>query len=328
MELIILGVCGAAGSHERPLMLIDAGYTNYLAFAKRVGRETCSITRTLQEDGHYTLPSIEEIERVMTEKKPGALVVIPYDNPTGHLYDHETMVSLARLCVKHNLWLISDEAYRELYYTGSGRPVSVWGITEAEVPGISGRRISIETASKVWNACGLRIGALITDNREFHLQAVAENTAGLCSSAIGQYIFGALAEVPHEELRHWYDQQRNYYAGMLNHFTDNTRKLLPGVIVSSPQASIYSTIDVRNIAKPGFDAMEFVLYCAERGSVQVEGEPWTLLTAPMEGFYSVAPGAPNPGRTQLRVAYVESPKKMQEVPALFAELFRQFEAQR
>lgn len=327
MELIILGVCGPPGTGERPLMLIDAAYTNYHAFAARLGRSTVSIQRTLQEDGHYSLPSLEEIEKTIVEKKPGALVVIPYDNPTGHLYDHQTLVELARLCVKHNLWMISDEAYRELFYDGS-KAVSVWGISEEEVPGIQGRRISIETASKVWNACGLRIGALVTDNREFHVQAVAENTAGLCSSAIGQYIFGSLAEVPHHELQQWYGQQRAYYSGMLKHFTDATKALLPGVIVSSPDAAIYSTIDVRNIAKPGFDSMEFVLFCAERGSVQLEGEPWTLLTAPMGGFYSVAPGEVNPGATQLRVAYVEDPKKMQQVPLLFAELFRQFEASR
>ena len=327
MELVILGVCGPAGSQERPLMLIDAAYTNYLAFAARVGRSTVSIQRTLQEDGHYSLPSLDEIEKVIIEQKPGGLVVIPYDNPTGHLYDHGTLVQLARLCVKHNLWLISDEAYRELFYTG-GKPVSVWGISEAEVPGITGRRISIETASKVWNACGLRIGGLVTDNRDFHVQAVAENTANLCSSAIGQHIFAGLAEIPHSELQQWYEQQRSYYSAMLHHFTDHTKKHLPGVIVSSPDAAIYSTIDVRNVAKPGFDSMAFVLYCAEKGSVLLEDEPWTLLTAPMGGFYSVAPGQPNPGSTQLRVAYVETPKKMQQVPALFAELFRQFEAQR
>lgn len=327
MELVILGVCGAAGTKERPLLLIDAAYTNYLSFADRVGRSTVSIQRELSKEGKFSLPKSEAIEAVIQQHKPGALVVIPYDNPTGHLYDRAGLVELARLCVKYNLWIVSDEAYRELFYTG-GETLSIWSLTEEEVPGIRGRRISIETASKVWNACGLRIGALVTDNQEFHQQAVAENTAGLCSSALGQYVFGALAEQSHAQLQGWYAQQRDYYQGMLTHFCDTTRNLLPGVIVSSPDAALYSAIDVREIARPGFDALQFVLWCAQHGYVERDGQRWTLLTAPMSGFYSVEPGQRNPGTTQLRVAYVETPERMKLVPAMFAELFRAYEASR
>lgn len=323
MELVILGVCGPAGSKERPLLLIDAAYTNYVSFAQRVGRHTVSIQRQLQPNGKFSLPASEEIEDTIRRHQPGGLVIIPYDNPTGHLYDRQSLIDLCRLCVKHNLWIISDEAYRELFYTG-GPTVSVWNLSEEEVPGIQGRRISIETASKVWNACGLRIGALVTDNLEFHQQAVAENTAGLCSNAIGQYIFGALAHESHAKLQQWYGQQRAYYAAMLQHFCDTTRSLLPGVIVSSPDAALYSAVDVRDIARPGFNSLEFVLWCAQHG--QVEGQ--TLLTAPMNGFYFVEPGQVNPGNTQLRVAYVETPERMKRVPFLLAELFKQYEAQR
>ena len=196
--------------------------------------------------------------------------MIAYDNPTGQLYDRESLVALARLCVKHGLWLISDEAYRELHYSDTDTDaVSVWGLTEDDVPGITGRRISIETSSKVWNACGLRIGGLVTDNPEFHTQAVAENTAGLCSNVIGQYIFGSLAGESHSDLQKWYAQQRDYYRGMLREFTLRTRDLLPGIIVSSPDASIYSVVDVRNLAPADFDALGFVLYCAQEGSVEV-----------------------------------------------------------
>jgi aspartate aminotransferase len=325
MDLVITGCCGPAGSAEAPLLLIDAAYTNYTAFAARLGRRTVSITRTLGEDGRFGLPARDEIAAVIAREKPGALVVIPYDNPTGQLYARSALIDLARLCTEHGLWLVSDEAYRELHYTGDA-PLSVWGLTEDEVPGITGRRISIETASKVWNACGLRIGALVTDNPELHARAVAENTASLCSNAIGQYIFGGLAGVPHTELHAWYDRQRADYRAMLQDFTTRTRDLLPGVIVSRPDASIYSVVDVRNIAPPDFDALEFVLFCARKGKVRVGGEDLTLLTAPMAGFYSMPPGVPNPGRTQLRVAYVESPERMRLVPELLAGLFRQYTA--
>ena len=82
----------------------------------------------------------------MNTHKPGALVLIPYDNPAGHYYDLKTMKKLAELCVKYNLWMVSDEAYRELYYIDE-KVSSIWALTDAEVPGIEGRRISIETTS-------------------------------------------------------------------------------------------------------------------------------------------------------------------------------------
>ncbi len=327
MELAIVGLCGPAGSEEAPLMLIDAAYTNYKAFADRLGRPTVSITRELSSEGVFSLPSFEQIEAVVQEHRPAALVVIPYDNPTGQLYDHDTMVKLARLCVEHNLWLVSDEAYRELFYTGN-HVVSVWRIGEDEVPGITGRRISIETSSKVWNACGLRIGAMVTDSEDFHRQAVAENTAGLCSNHIGQWIFGALAEVSHDELQRWFTHQRDYYRKMLSNFTLETRQRIPGAIVSRPDAALYSVVDFRDLAQPGFDSLEFALWCASEGFIEIDDEPWTLLTAPMAGFYDPAPGVANPGSTQIRVAYVENPERMAWVPRLLAGLFRQFESQR
>lgn len=323
MELIILGVCGPAGSSERPLLLIDAAYTNYTAFASRLGRPTVSFCRHLDDQGKFSLPDLATIEKCIQEHKPGALVVIPYDNPTGHYYDQETLNELARLCVKHDLWMISDEAYRELYYTGQ-KASSVWAVTEQAAPGITGRRISIETASKVWNACGLRIGALITDNLELHTQSVAENTASLCSSTIGQHIFGALAHVQAADLQKWFQLQRDYYQKIAHSFAHKTRELMPQLIVSSPDAAIYSTIDVRRL-DPGFDAQEFVLYCACEGFTTLEGKKYTLLTAPMDGFYSCEP---NPGRTQLRVAYVETPERMALVPGLLTTLLSQYLAGR
>jgi len=324
MELAILGVCGAAGSGERPLLVIDPAYTNYKAMAARLGRGVISITRSLQEDGAFTLPGISEMERVIESGNPGALLVIPYDNPTGQLYDRDMLISLAGLCVKHNIWLVSDEAYRELQYTGR-RAVSIWGLSNREVPGIEGRRISIESVSKVWNGCGLRIGALVTDNEEFHRRAVAENTANLCSNAIGQYIFGALAHESSLDLTKWYEKQRSYYGEMLSGLNAEFKRLLPGVIISRPDAALYSVVDVRSIAASTFDAFDFVRYCASKGSVELADGPYTLLVTPMAGFYNSRQELINPGRTQMRIAYVESPENMKKVPLLFKELFAGFQ---
>ncbi len=324
MELLIVGLCGAPGTTDKPLMVIDAAYTNYKAMAKRTGRSIVSVQRSLGSDGKFSLPDITEIESAITEHRPACLVVIPYDNPTGHFYDHQSMVALAELCVQYNLWMASDEAYRELFYQDGAQASSIWRITEQEVPGITGRRISIETASKVWNACGLRIGALVTDNETLHTKAVAEYTANLCTNAIGQYIFGALAHESHTDLVAWYGQQRGYYREILTAVSNGLRESLPGLIVSSPDASIYSVVDVRDIAQDDFDAQAFVMHCAQQGRVDIDGAPWTLLVSPMAGFYQPAPGEANPGRTQMRIAYVEPKDRLALVPHLFASLYRSF----
>jgi len=319
MELVVLGTT----TKEKPLLLIDPAYTNYNAFAKRLGLKTVSLQRTLQENGEFTLPEITEIEKIIQKEQPNALVIIPYDNPTGQFFPQETLVKLAQLAVQHNLWLVSDEAYRGLNY--NNQPASsIWCLTETEVPGITGRRVSIESTSKVWNACGLRIGAIVTDNLEFYEKALAETTANLSCNSIGQHIFASLLQQPDEVLKEWLAQQKNYYAPLMQKFTEKMKKLLPGIIISQPEAALYSVVDVRKIAPPDFKAKEFVLYCAQKGQVNLKGIPTTLLVATMEGFYAVPPGEKNPGSTQMRIAYVAPPKEMKLVPKLFAELFKQY----
>jgi aspartate aminotransferase len=327
MELLLLGVCGDAGTDDRPLMMIDPAYTNYISFAERVGRKTVTVKRHLGDDGKFSLPEMDKIEETIKKHNPGALLVIPYDNPTGQLYDYATLKELAKICVKYNMWMISDEAYRGLYYVDS-EMVSIWGITDEDVPGIEGRRIALDTASKVWSACGLRIGALITDNEEFHTQAVAEYTANLCANVVGQYIFGALAHESKEQINGWCEGLREYYKNIMFKYYNGMREMEPGLIVSSPDAAIYSVVDVRNVVKPGFDSIAFVMYCAQEGSVDYNGVETTLLVAPLKGFYDLKPGEFNPGSTQMRIAFVETPENMEKVPELFVKLLRKYEATR
>lgn len=328
MELVLLGVCGPAGTDEKPFMMIDPAYTNYISFAERIGRKTITVKRALGDDGKFSLPKLDEIEENIKKNNPGALLVIPYDNPTGQLYDYETLKGLAALCVKYNMWMVSDEAYRELYYTGDNSLVSIWGITDADVPGIEGRRISLETTSKVWNACGLRIGAVITDNPEYHERSIAEYTANLCANVIGQYIFGALAHESKESIASWCKSLREYYKDIIFKVYNGLKEQEPGLIVSSPDASIYSVIDVRNVVKPGFDAIDFVLYCAQKGSVDYKGVQTTLLVAPLKGFYDIPSEENNPGSTQFRISFVGTPEDMMKVPELFVKLLKQYEANR
>lgn len=323
MELVVLGMCGLEEKQEKPLLLIDPAYSNYQSLCARVRRANISITRTLRNDGHFTLPDFSQIEKVIQEKKPGAILIIPYDNPTGQFFNQETINRFAKLAVKYNLWLISDEAYRELNYTG--QPVSsIWGVSNQQVPGIEGRRVSIESASKVWNACGLRVGALVTDNKELHTQALAEFTANLGAGAIDQYIFAGLANEKHQNLKKWYEKQRNYYQQIITQTANGLKKELPEIIVSQPEASIYSVVDVKNLVSEDFNSKDFVMYCALQGKVVIDGQALTLLVAPMGGFYNVIKGQSNPGRTQMRIAYVETPDRIKLVPKLFASLFKQY----
>ncbi len=329
MEIIMLGVCGGAGKEERPLLMFDPSYTNYDAVGKRIGRKTVTVERRLDENGHFQLPDLETVEKRILETKPGALLIIPYDNPTGQLFSKETLIEYTKLCVKHNLWIISDEAYRELAYDPNKEQISIWGLTNKDVPGIEGRRISLETASKVWNACGLRIGAILTDNKMCYEKSVAEYTANLSANTLGQYIFGALGHESHEALQGWYQSQRSYYRQLIFDLHEGFRKSEPDFIISNPEASIYFVIDVRNVAKPGFDGVDFALYCAEKGAVTLsDGKEYTLLMAPLNGFYSGADEASNPGKTQMRISFCEDPELLALAPELLSKLFRQYEAQR
>ena len=172
----------------------------------------------------------------------------------------------------------------------------------------------------MWNACGLRIGALLTDNEEFHVKVVSEYTANLCANAIGQDIFGALAHESHKNIQKWYNNQRTYYQSILVNLKNEFKNELPGLIVSEPEAAIYCIIDFKNIVDSKFDSIEFVNYCAKKGKVIIKDNSYTLLLAPMNGFYSSS----ELGKSQLRIAIVESAEKMNLAPKILSILFNNF----
>ena len=314
MELMMLGVCGPAS--KNPIMLLDPVYTNYLEFAKRLAIKVITTSRNINDDGSFASINIKNIEFNIKKHKPNGLVVIPYDNPTGQFLTQNTLNELAKICVKSGIWLISDEAYRPLHYKPH-KQSSIWLIDENTIPGITGRRISIESSSKIWNACGLRIGALLTDNNEFHQKAVSEYTANLCANAIGQEIFGALATEPHEKIQNWYKNQRYYYQSILLKLKKDLKKELPGLIISEPEAALYCIVDFKKIADSKFDSLKFVEYCAKRGKIKIKDKFYTLLLATMDGFYSDS----KLGNTQLRIAIVETPEKMLLAPKVLSKLF-------
>jgi len=317
MEIMMLGVCGPLS--ERPLMLLDPAYTNYIEFGKRLSIPIVSANREILEDGSFDSLNLNDIELIIQKENPSAMLVIPADNPTGQYLHQDQLNDLAKICVKHNIWMVSDEAYRQLYY-GDGGSSSIWRITDDDVPGIMGSRISIESSSKVWNACGLRIGGIVTDNQDYHKQAVSEYTANLCANVIGQEIFGSLAHESHYDLEKWYQTQRDYYCELMLPLRENLLNLIPGLIVTNPEAAIYFIIDFKNICNNSFNAKDFVQFCALKGKVNIEGKDYTLLLAPMAGFYT----DPDKGKTQMRVAMVEPMYLIEKMPQLLSELYNSY----
>lgn len=328
MRTALLGVCGDAGSGERPLLVMNPTYTNYKAVADELGKRIVSVPRALDRKGNFSDVDIKEIEKAIKKYRPGALLIIPYDNPSGQLMRQKTVNKYARICLKNNMFIISDEAYRGLYYIDE-EPSTVWKVTDRDVPGIekAGIRISIESLSKTFNACGLRMGALVTDNKRFRDKACYANTTYLCPSVMGQHIVEALYDETKEDILKWITDLRDYYDAILKKLYKGFQEHLPGIIMSQPEASIYTVVDVRNIAKDGFDAEDFVMFCSKDGEVDIGGKRMTLLVSPMWGFYNVLSGE-NPGHTQMRIACVAPEYKMDFVPELFAKLFRQYEEQR
>ena len=317
MELMLLGVSGTSGGE--PIMVIDPLYTNYVEFAKRLSIPMVSLERNLNADGSFGDLDIIKIRKKIDEDNPNGILIIPADNPTGLQMSQNLINEIAKICVEKDIWLVSDEAYRNIYFSGTG-PSSIWQISNTDVPGIQGRRISIESVSKVWNACGLRIGALVTDNKIMYQKVRSEYTANLCANVIGQYVFGAVAQMSANEIIDWYSRQRAYYSKTIIRLIKELKEELPGIILSSPGAAIYIVLDFKNITPSDFNASKFIEYCSLNGKIRINSKYYTLLLSPMEGFYNQK----LKGEKQARIALVEPESKMKMVPKILSRLLENY----
>ncbi len=319
MEIMMLGVSGP--SSKRPIMLLDPSYTNYIQFALRLKIPIVTTKRKINDDGSFEKLNFENISSMVKKYNPSAFVIIPYDNPTGQFLNQNTLDRIAQLCVENGMWLVSDEAYRPLVY-GNKSASSIWKISLKNVPEIYSYRISIESASKVWNGCGLRIGGIITDNEVFHKKAISEYTANLCANTLGQNIFGTLAYENHIDINNWFVQQKKYYENLFNILEKSLKDELPGLIVSNPEASIYCILDFKNICKENFKTDSFINFCATKGSVMIDEKYYTVLLAPMNGFYNDNDSA----NTQLRLSLVETPTLLMITPKVLRVLFNEYQS--
>ena len=259
------------------IIVTDPSYANYMAFAISCGAVVKSV-KTHIEDG-FKLPPIEEFEKQITDKTRAILICNP-NNPTGYLYTKQEMLQLRDLVKKYNLYLFSDEVYREFIYTK--RPY----ISACHLEGIEDNVILVDAVSKRYSECGIRIGALITKNKQVRQAVMKFCQARLSPPLIGQAIAEASLSTPQEYMEEVYDEyllRRNYLIDQLNQ--------IPGVFAPTPMGAFYTMVQL-----PVDDTDKFCQWCLT--DFQYEGQ--TVMMAPGSGFYT----DPEEGRKQVRMAYV------------------------
>ena len=252
-------------------------YANYNGFAKSAGVNIVPVTSYIRDD--FALPPIEEIEKKITSKTKAIIICNP-NNPTGYLYSREELLHLKEIVKKHDLFLLSDEAYREFCYDGAEH------FSAMNLEGIENNVILLDSVSKRYSECGVRIGALITKNKEVISAALKFAQARLSPPGLGQIAGEASIDTPPEyfkEVNKEYTARRNYMVEALNK--------IPGVYCPKPKGAFYTVVKL-----PVDDSDKFAQWLLE----EFEYKNQTVMVAPATGFYST----PGSGRDEVRIAYV------------------------
>ncbi|WP_298454080.1 pyridoxal phosphate-dependent aminotransferase [uncultured Prevotella sp.] len=270
------------------IIVPEPAYANYMAFAISAGAKIRTIATTIDEG--FSLPKVEKFEELINERTRAILICNP-NNPTGYLYTRREMHQIRDLVKKYDLYLFSDEVYREYIYTGSPY------ISACHLDGIEQNVVLIDSVSKRYSECGIRIGALITKNQEVRQAVMKFCQARLSPPLIGQIAAEASLDAPEEYYRNVYDE----YVDRRKCLIDGLNRI-PGVYSPIPMGAFYTVAKL-----PVDDSEKFCRWCLE--SFDYEGE--TVMMAPASGFYTTS-GA---GYNQVRIAYVL--KKEDLVRALF-----------
>ena len=259
------------------IIVPEPAYANYMAFAISAGAKIVTIPSSI-DDG-FELPPVEKFEALITPRTKGILICNP-NNPTGYLYTMKEMLQIRDLVLKHDLFLFSDEVYREFCYTGAPY------ISAFHLPGIEDKVVLIDSVSKRYNECGIRIGALITKHQELKKNVMKFCQARLSPPLIGQIVAEASIDTPAEYMLATYNEyveRRKFLIDQINQ--------IPGCYTPIPMGAFYTVVKL-----PVDDADEFCRWCLEE--FDYEGE--TVFMAPASGFYTT----PGMGKDQVRMAYV------------------------
>ena len=259
------------------IIVPEPAYANYMAFAISAGAKIRTISTTI-EDG-FALPAVEKFEELINEHTRAILICNP-NNPTGYLYTRREMNQIRDLVKKYDLYLFSDEVYREFIYTGSPY------ISACHLEGVEQNVVLIDSVSKRYSECGIRVGALITKNEEVRNAVMKFCQARLSPPLLGQLVAEASIDTSKEYMREMYDE----YVERRNCLIDGLNRI-PGVYSPIPMGAFYTVARL-----PVDDAEKFCAWCLS--DFDYEGE--TVMLAPAAGFYTT-PGA---GKDQVRIAYV------------------------
>lgn len=267
------------------IIIPEPFYANYNGFACMAEVVIKPIMSYI--DNGFALPPIEEFEKIITPKTKAIFICNP-NNPTGYLYSRAELESLKEICLKHDLFLFCDEAYREFCYDDREF------ISPMHLEGLDQHVIVLDTVSKRYSACGARLGCLLTKNREVYNAALKFAQARLSPPAVAQIAATAAVDTPNSyfiEVKKEYTERRNLLVEGLNK--------IPGVKCPVPGGAFYVVAQI-----PVKDADDFCRWMLESFNYQNE----TVMMAPASGFYSTS----GTGKNQVRLAYVLNQKDLKQ----------------
>ena len=270
----------AMGSITDPgdeVIIPEPFYANYNGFATASGVEIVPIKGSIEDN--FSLPPISEFEKLITDKTRAILLCNP-GNPTGYLYTREEIQQLADLALKHDLFIVADEVYREFAYDG------VKHHSIMSIPGLEQNAIMVDSVSKRYSMCGARIGCLVSKNLEVMTAAMKFAQARLSPPTFAQIAAEAALDTPDE----YFDEVNKEYTERRNLLIEGLEKI-PGVKVAKPKGAFYCIAEL-----PVENADKFAQWLLESFEFNKE----TVMVAPAAGFYST----PKTGMNQVRIAYV------------------------
>ena len=279
------------------IIVPEPAYANYMAFAISAGAVIRTVPTSIESG--FALPEMEEFEALINERTRGILICNP-NNPTGYLYTRKEMNRIRDIVKKHDLFLFSDEVYREFIYTGSPY------ISACHLEGIEQNVVLIDSVSKRYSECGIRIGALITKNKELRDAVMKFCQARLSPPLLGQIVAEASIDAPRSYMIHTYEE----YIERRNCLIDGLNKI-PGVYSPIPMGAFYTVAKL-----PIDDSDKFCAWCL--AEFEYEGE--TIMMAPASGFYTV----PGKGHNEVRIAYVLKKEDLQRALFLLGKALEQY----
>lgn len=279
------------------IIIPEPFYANYNGFAKSTGVVVKPIISKI--DNGFALPPIEEFEKLITPKTKAIMICNP-NNPTGYLYSKEELESLSEIVKKHDLFLFSDEVYREFAYDDA----EVFSVMNLK--GLEDHVIMLDSVSKRYSACGARIGMFVTRNKDVYSTAMKCAQARLSPPSFGQIFTEAAVDTPQE----YFDAVLQEYIARRNCIVEAINKM-PGCFCPTPRGAFYAVARL-----PIADSDHFCQWLLEEFSF--EGQ--TVMLAPATGFYS----SPNQGKDEVRISYCLKVSDLEKAMQCLAEALKQY----